>query len=215
LIEEIDDLLAEMYGRPVWKPDLPPLDELVLTILSQNTAAANYRRAFASLRERFPDWEDVLRAPVTEVAEAIRCGGLADMKAGRVQALLSEILAQRGELSLDLLADLPAATAYEYLQRFEGVGPKTAACVLMFSLGLPVFPVDTHIARISKRLGLAEAPMGAEKIQAMLQERIPPNRVYSFHVNLVKHGRTLCKARRTFCDQCLLHVCPSRGVLGV
>ncbi len=211
-IEEIAEQLEEMYGKPGWGPSLPLLDELVLTILSQNTASVNYTRAFEELRRRFPDWRSVMESPVEAVADAIRPGGLANMKAPRIQEILRHLERERGELSLEFLRAQDPWDAFGYLRRLPGVGPKTAACVLMFGCGLPIFPVDTHIHRIAKRLGLVPDDVSAERTQELMQEMIPPERVYSLHVNLVTHGRRTCKAHATDCDRCILFSCPSRGI---
>lgn len=203
-------LLEGEYGRPECDFAHPPLDELVLTILSQTTAAVNYNRAFAGLRERFPGWDDLLAADTADVEDAIRVGGLAHVKAERIKRILGEIRARYGSLSLDFLAGIPTMEARDLLMRFEGVGIKTASCVLMFSLNAPVFPVDTHIHRISKLLGLIEPSVPAEAAHGVLQGMIPDNMVYSLHVNLVTHGRRVCKARRPACDDCvLLSECPA------
>lgn len=212
-IEEIADLLEEMHGKPEWSASWPVLDELVLTVLSQNTASVNYTRAYEALRRRFPEWRQVAEAPVGQIADAIRTGGLADMKAPRVQAILRRLDTQRGEMSLEFLRDIDAWEAYRFLLELPGVGPKTAACVLMFGLGLPVFPVDTHIHRIARRLGLVPMEADAVRTQDLMQEMIPPERIYSLHVNLVNHGRRVCRAHATDCESCLLFMCPARGTL--
>lgn len=203
-IARICALLDEEYGRPDAKPRYGPLDEFVLTILSQNTSAANYTRAFNALRERFPDWDAVRKADVSEIEEAIRPGGLGKIKAPRIRHALNDILELTGGLSLDFLAAMPDGEAREYLMRFHGVGIKTASCVLMFSLGRPVLPVDTHVHRLAKRLGLIEAKVSAEEAHHVLQEMVPDEAVYAFHVNLVTHGRRVCRAQNPACDVCVL-----------
>jgi endonuclease-3 len=208
IIARIGALLEAEYGRPEFNPDLKPLDEFVLTILSQNTSAANYRRAFASLRERFPSWDEVRQADVIDIEDAIRCGGLAKIKAGRIKASLDEIHSRHGKLDLDFLNEMSNEDARAFLMQFNGVGVKTASCVLMFSMGRPVFPVDTHVHRIAKRLGLIEPNVSAEEAHRLLQAMIPDEMVYSMHVNLVTHGRRMCKARNPACDVCpLLEMC--------
>ena len=202
-IAEICALLDGEYGRPDAKPRYGPLDEFVLTILSQNTSAANYTRAFDRLQSRFQDWETVRTAPVAEIEDAIRPGGLAKIKAPRIKQALNEILERTGGLSLDFLAEMPDEEAREYLMRFDGVGIKTASCVLMFSLGRPVLPVDTHVHRISRRLGLIGSE-SAESAHHTLQAMVPDELVYSFHVNVVTHGRRICKAQNPLCDACVL-----------
>ncbi len=208
-IAEICALLDGEYGRPDTKPRYGPLDEFVLTILSQNTSAANYTRAFANLRERFGDWNAVRTASEAEIEDAIRPGGLARIKAPRIKQALSDILERTGDLSLDFLADMPDEDARRFLMEFDGVGIKTASCVLMFSLNRPVLPVDTHVHRLSQRLGLIDRTVSAEAAHDALQAVVPDELVYSFHVNLVTHGRRVCKAQKPACDGCvLLHLCP-------
>ena len=208
IVRRVGALLAEEYGRPEFSPDLKPLDEFVLTILSQNTSAANYRRAFASLRERFESWDEVRKADVRDIEEAIRCGGLAVIKAARIKSSLDEIHARYGKLDLDFLSEMSDEDARAILMQFDGVGIKTASCVLMFSMGRPVFPVDTHVHRIAARLGLIGPKVNAEEAHGLLQGMIPDELVYSMHVNLVTHGRRVCKARNPACDLCpLLEIC--------
>ena len=212
IIARIGALLEAKHGRPEFKPDLTPLDEFILTILSQNTSAANYQRAFASLRERFASWDEVRQADVKDIEDAIRCGGLARIKAGRIKASLDDIHARYGKLDLDLLNEMSDEDARAFLMQFNGVGIKTASCVLMFSMGRPVFPVDTHVHRIAGRLGLIGPKVSAEEAHRLLQAMIPDELVYSMHVNLVTHGRRVCKARNPACDVCpLLEMCVSRG----
>lgn len=200
----VHQALLERYGHPQWRLPLPALDELVSTILSQNTNDTNRDRAFESLRARFPTWEAVRDAPAQEVIEAIRPAGLANQKGPRIQNVLREITAQRGELSLDFLDDLPAEQARQWLLQFKGVGPKTAAIVLQFSLGKPAFPVDTHIYRVSGRLGLRPASMNAEQAHAHLAQLLPPETYYAAHLNLIRLGREVCQARRPNCPACPL-----------
>jgi len=199
--ERIDRALEAYYGIPArWHLD--PLSELVLTILSQNTSDANSWRGFKRLRERFPTWEAVRDAPVEAVEEAIRPAGLAAQKAPRIQAILRRITEERGELSLDFLADWPVEEAKAYLRRLNGVGPKTAAIVLLFSLGKPAFPVDTHVHRVGTRLGLIPEGMSAERAHAWMEALVPPARYLPFHLLLIRHGREICKAQRPRCDLC-------------
>lgn len=213
-IEEICALLDAEYGRPDTKPKYAPLDEFILTILSQNTSAANYTRAFDRLRERFENWEAVRTAPMHEIEDAIRPGGLAKIKSPRIQQALDDILERTGALSLDFLAEMPDDEARAYLMQFEGVGIKTASCVLMFSLNRPVLPVDTHVHRISQRLGLIVSRESAESAHHTLQAMVPDDLVYSFHVNVVTHGRRVCRAQNPLCDACtLLHICNHGQVL--
>ena len=193
--------LLEYYGQPQWHY-LPPLDELVSTILSQNTNDLNRDRAYTALRRRFPTWEQVRDAPVADVIQAIRSAGLANQKGARIQQVLREITAQRGDLSLDFLSDVPPEEAITWLRSFKGVGPKTAAIVLLFSLGKPAFPVDTHIYRVSGRIGLRPAKMSAEQAHAHLADLLPPEAYYAAHLNLIRLGREICHARRPDCPVC-------------
>jgi endonuclease-3 len=202
----IHRLLIEEYGDHAWQPGLDPLSELVLTILSQNTNDVNRDRAWRRLRERFcgPDWGKVMAAPMEELAEAIRPGGLADTKAPRIQEALRTILAERGELCLDFLASMPVEEARAWLIRLKGVGPKTAAIILLFSLGRPAFPVDTHVHRLSRRLGLIPSNASREKAHRLLEDLLPSEIYYAFHLNLIAHGREVCRARGPMCLVCLL-----------
>ena len=210
-VQEVDRLLAAEYGPVTWRPRLDPFSELVWTILSQHTSDLNSDRAFRELRQRFSSWEDVLVAPPDQVANAIRSGGLAEQKAPRIQAVLREVLDRRGDFDISFLHDLPLEEAKAWLRSLPGVGPKTAAVVLCFSLGLPAFPVDTHIHRVSGRLGLIGPKVTADKAHDLMEAAIPPGRVFPFHVYLITHGRKVCKAQRPLCNQCVLaERCPSR-----
>lgn len=205
----ITDRLEEVYGSRPWRAHLPPLDELVMTVLSQHTSDTNTARAFRSLREHFPTWAAVRSAPTGTLADAIRSGGLAERKAPRIQAILDAILAERGALNLDHLAVLPLEDARAWLLKLSGVGPKTAACVLLFSLGRPALPVDTHVHRVAKRLGLIGENVTAEAAHRLLEADLGADRdrVYAFHVNMIAHGRAVCTARRPFCERCPLMDC--------
>jgi endonuclease-3 len=199
--------LDAAYGILTWRSHGEPLGTLVMTILSQNTSDTNSERAFDSLRRRFPTWDAVRDAPVADIADAIRCGGLADAKAPRIQAVLREIHRRNhgaAPIDLDFLRDLPTPAAKEYLNSFHGVGPKTTACVLMFSLGRPVLPVDTHVFRVSHRLGLIPQRLGEAKAHDALQAMLPDDRVYPFHVHMIRHGRRVCTAQRPRCGACVL-----------
>jgi len=202
--QAVHQRLQERYGDPQWRTPLPALDELVSTILSQNTNDINRDRAYHALRARFPTWEQVRDAPQEEVIEAIRTAGLANQKGPRIQAVLREITAQRGWLSLDFLAELPTEEASAWLQSFQGVGPKTAAIVLQFSLGKPAFPVDTHIYRVTGRIGLRPAKMSVEQAHAHLAQLLQPNTYYAAHLNLIRLGRETCHPRRPDCPACPL-----------
>jgi endonuclease-3 len=200
----IHSRLLEQFGEPIWRDPLPPLDELVSTILSQNTNDRNRDQAFSALRRRFPTWEAVRDAPAAEVVEAIRPSGLANQKGPRIQAVLRAITAERGALDLSFLHDLPQEEAHTWLLRFKGVGPKTAAIVLQFSLGKPAFPVDTHIHRVTGRLGLRPDKMNAELAHKHLAAVLPPETYYAAHLNLIRLGREICQARRPNCPVCPL-----------
>jgi endonuclease-3 len=196
--------LLEYYGRPEWRDPLPPLDELVSTILSQNTNDANRDRAYTALRQRFPTWEAVRDADEHAVIAAIRSAGLANIKGPRIQAVLREITAQRGKLDLDFLREWPSEDARDWLMSFKGVGPKTVAIVLQFSLGKPAFPVDTHIYRVTGRLGLHPAKMNVEQAHEHLAALFLPEAYYPAHLNLIRLGREICHPRKPDCPVCPL-----------
>ena len=201
---EVQRRLLETYGEPTWRTPLPPVDELVSTILSQNTNDDNRDRAFSALRARFPSWEAVRDARPQAVIRAIRTAGLANLKGPRIQQALQAITAERGRLELDFLRELTPEAARDWLLQLKGVGPKTAAIVLQFSLGTPAFPVDTHIHRVSGRLGLRPEKASAEQAHTILARIFPPESYYSAHLNLIQHGRQVCKARRPLCERCPL-----------
>jgi endonuclease-3 len=196
--------LLEFYGYPEWRNPLPPLDELVSTILSQNTNDLNRDRAFQALRIAFPTWEAVRDADRDSVIAAIRPAGLANQKGPRIQQILSEITLQRGKLDLSFLAALPVDEARQWLMQFNGVGPKTAAIVLLFSLNKPAFPVDTHIYRVSGRLGLRPVSVSVEEAHTILADLLPPESYYSAHLNIIRLGREICQARKPQCPRCPL-----------
>lgn len=205
--------LRAYYGTPEPRRTDGALAELVQTILSQNTSDVNTERAFASLWARFGDWQAILEAPTSAVADAIRSGGLAEIKAPRIQGVLAAIQRDRGELSLEFLAELPLDEARRYLTSLGGVGPKTAACVLLFALGMPALPVDTHVHRVSKRLGLIGEKVNAEAAHRLLEASIPPAEMFDAHMLLIRHGRVICKALRPRCEACPLEeLCPKVGV---
>ena len=205
--------LARAYGEPPPPRRLPPLDELILTILSQNTNDTNRDRAYADLRRRFPTWDDVADAPIPAIASAIRSGGLAPTKAPRIREVLRALRAEGRVLDHRALRGLDDGMLWDRLVALPGVGPKTAACVLLFSLDRPFFPVDTHIHRIAIRLGLVPANATAVAAQAALQSAIAPADVYAAHLNLIRHGRHVCVARRPLCSDCVLaDRCPRVGV---
>ena len=206
--------LDEAYGRPLLSPRFPPVGELVYTVLSQNTTDVNTDRTYAALRRRFATWSEVRDAPVAEVEEAIAAGGLSHVKAPRIGAILQALSEAGSEPDLGLLDALRDDDAVAYLQSLPGVGPKTAACVLLFSLGRPVMPVDTHVHRVSGRLGLIEARLTAAAAHGVLTALAGPaaTDIYAAHVGLVRHGRRVCHARRPACGTCPLNdLCPSAG----
>ena len=204
VITTVCDLLDEYHGEKQWSNGRPILDELIYTILSQNTSAANSDRAYESLVNRFETWQAVAGSPVEDIASAIKSGGLANIKAPRIKNILLQIgERQHGDTNLDWLAELTDKEAVDYLLGFEGVGRKTAACVLMFSLGRPALPVDTHVHRVAMRLGLIEK-VSADAAHDLLAQIVPAERVYSFHINMVAHGRQVCHARGPKCSQCVL-----------
>ena len=194
--------LLEVYGEPVWRHPLPPLDELVSTILSQNTNDLNRDRAFQALRRRFPTWESVRDAPRRSVIAAIRPAGLSNQKAPRIQSVLRQISAERGRLDLEFLRRRPPSEVRQWLLAFNGVGPKTAAIVMLFSLEIPAFPVDTHIQRVTGRLGLRPAKATAEQSHELLAAVFPPDTYKAAHLNLIRLGREVCQARRPACERC-------------
>jgi endonuclease III len=202
----IRDRLREMYGRPTNEPHSEPVHELVLTMLSQNTSDTNRDVAYAGLRARFSSWEEVRDAPTEEVEEAIRKGGLAPTKAPRIQAVLRSI---GDEIDLDWLRDAPRDEALEYLTGLPGVGRKTAACVLLFAFGRPEIPVDTHVMRVGGRLGLFRPGASFDEAHDEMLAITPPEDAYEFHMNLIAHGRRLCRPARPRCDECALRrMCP-------
>jgi endonuclease III len=202
------DLLAAEYGEPS-VTRRPPLDELVLTILSQNTSDINRDRAYEAMRSRFPTWQQVLDAPTGELEQAIRPGGLARQKAPRIQAVLAEVAGAGHGLDLEWLAKLEPDDAMDWLTSLNGVGVKTASIVLLFSFGVPVMPVDTHVHRIALRLQLVPPGTSAEKAHPLITEQVPDGRMLEAHLLLITHGRRTCVARRPRCTQCvLLEMCP-------
>lgn len=200
--------LRRVYGPVEPPPSGPVLDELVATVLSQNTSDANSGAAYEELRRRFPDWDTVRRTPASRIAKAIRKAGLSNTKAPRIKEILETIYRARGELSLEFLRAQPVADAVDFLRRFPGVGPKTAACVLLFACGMPVLPVDTHVHRVSRRLGLISSNTGAARAHEDLARLVPSSRVLEFHIQLIRHGRRTCTARNPGCEACaLLDIC--------
>lgn len=198
----IHQTLLAAFGEPIWRNPLPAIDELVSTILSQNTNDVNRDKAFDALRARFPTWEAVRDAPAQAVMDAIRPAGLANQKGPRMQQVLREITAERGSLDLSFLADWDVQEARTWLTRFNGVGPKTAAIVLCFALGKPAFPVDTHVYRVTGRIGLRPEKMSVEQAHPYLESLFPPETYYAAHLNIIRLGREICQARKPDCESC-------------
>jgi len=194
--------LAEAHGKRMWKRSLDPMDELVSCILSQSTTDSNRDRGFDALKARYANWEAVRSAPKEEVVETIRPAGLANQKGPRIQKVLETIVEQRGEYNIDFLADIPIDEAKEWLVSLEGVGPKTAAIVLCFAFNLPAFPVDTHVHRVGKRIGFLPEKISADKAHPVMEAIVPPEDYYAFHIQMIIHGRTICKARNPDCENC-------------
>lgn len=214
---KIHERLLAFYGEPIWRNPLPAIDELVSTILSQNTNDINRDRAFHALRAKFGTWEDVRDADVMDVINAIRPAGLANQKGPRIQQVLKSITEERGNLDLSFLADLTVEAAKAWLTKFNGVGPKTAAIVLCFSLGMPAFPVDTHVYRVTGRIGLRPEKMTVEQAHPHLESLFPPETYYAAHLNIIRLGREICTARRPFCEKCpIVNLCDfGKSVSGV
>jgi endonuclease-3 len=209
-IRAIHDRLAKYFG-PLDPPRAAdPLDELVLTVLSQHTSDLNAERAFGDLRATFPTWHQVVAAPSAQVADAIRHGGLANTKAPRIQAILREVFEREGSFSLERLRSLSDAEARDYLTSLPGIGPKTAAVVLSFALGRDAIPVDTHVHRVTRRLGIVPATVSAERADRLLHDLVPDGLRTPLHVGLIQLGRQICKAPTPKCVVCpLKDLCPT------
>jgi endonuclease-3 len=205
LAATIHQLLVDEFGYPDWRPHLSPVGELVSTILSQNTNDTNRDVAYDALREDLPTWEEVRDAPERRVVDAIKTAGLANQKGPAIQNALRVISEERGEIELDFLSSLSSQDALDWLIDLKGVGPKTAAIVLLFSLNMPAFPVDTHIFRITGRVGLRPEGMNANQAHIYLGEQFAPETYYPVHLNLIRLGREICKARQPNCDACPLN----------
>jgi endonuclease-3 len=203
-IKRLSDLLEKEYGKKVWKTHGDPLSVLIGTILSQNTSDNNSHKAFANLRSKFGNWDEVRKARVKKIADTIRSGGLADIKALRIKDILSRIYEENGNLNLSFLKRWRTDKTKSWLRRFKGVGDKTIACVLLFSLRRQAMPVDTHVLRVSKRLDLVPQNLNATQAEALLEKLIPRNLIYQFHLNLITHGRMVCKAANPLCQNCVL-----------
>ena len=203
-IKKLSLKLEKLYGRKRWKVHADPLSELIATILSQNTSDHNSHRAYFNLRSKFKTWDDVRKANKRSVANAIRPGGLAYIKAQKIKEILNQIHEENRNLDLSFLKRWRTERIKAYLRRFKGVGEKTVACVLLFSLRRPAMPVDTHVLRVSKRLGLVPEKADAKKAEIILEELVPENLVYQFHLNLIEHGRNICRAANPRCESCVL-----------
>ncbi len=211
-MRQISDGLLDVYGPIEWITRRKAIDELVYTILSQHTSDVNSERAFANLMSEFGDFDSVADADEKEIEITIRSGGLSKSKAPRIKKVLNEIRAEVGSFDLSFLSEMPMQNAKEWLMKFNGIGPKTAAIILCFSFQMPAMPVDTHIFRVSKRLGLIGKKITAEKAHDLLERVVPSAEVFQFHMFLIRHGRDTCKARRPSCDVCVLsNICPSFG----
>jgi endonuclease-3 len=207
VIEEIPYIIQNLkavYGVPERERGLDPLDVLIETILSQSTTNVNSGRAFASLKQRFPTWEQARGARAASIEAAIRSGGLARQKSVRIKNLLNEIYDRRGSLDLSFLCDAPLQEAVEFLSSIKGVGPKTVACTLLFACNREIFPIDTHIFRIARRLGMIPQKCSDETAHRLMAEMLPPHRYYEVHVNMIRHGRRVCRPSDPLCDRCCL-----------
>jgi len=203
-------LLSAEYGEKRWRARKSPVAVLVQTILSQNTSDRNSERAFKHLLASFDGWEKIANVGVGRIREAIKVGGLGTVKARYIKQSLQEIRRRQGGFELDFLRKLPVDEARDWLRQLPGVGMKTASVVLLFSLGMPALPVDTHVFRVTKRLGLIDSKISVEKAHGLLERLVPPQDIYQFHMLLIEHGRTMCKAQRPRCRECVLgSLCPS------
>ncbi len=201
--------LEDSYGIPAWDDKKPPVDELISTILSQNTNNANRDKAFTALRTRYPAWEDALAAPVADIVAAIRPAGLGPQKGPRILSVLHTIKEARGRIELDFLREYPTDAARDWLEDLPGVGPKTAAIVMLFALGMPAFPVDTHVHRVTGRLGLRPERMTADAAHDHLARLFNADQYAAAHLNLIRLGREVCRARKPDCPRCTLRrMCP-------
>lgn len=209
LYEPIGQILNQYYGERQWRHGRKGLEELILTILSQSTTDTNSGRAYLALRQTYPSWEDVAAASTQEITQCIRVAGLAHDKATRILAVLHHPEVVSHQYSIDFLAQLPLPDALAWLTAFNGVGPKTAACVLLFAYGMPILPVDTHIQRVAQRVGLVRGS-SPEKAHVVLNEIVPPSDKYAAHMHLIQLGRQICHARNPDCGACPLQaICPT------
>lgn len=209
LLDKVDTVAERLdahYGPRPLKPNHDPVVEIVGTILSQHTSDINSGRAYESLTAAFPSWEEVIDAPTPLLAESIRSGGLAGQKAPRIQAVLEAVLEREGDFDLSFLGTMSVAEARAWLTKINGIGPKTASCVLLFSLGMPAMPVDTHVHRVSLRLGIMPPGMSADAGHLWLESLLgsDADRIFAFHVEMIRHGREICIARNPRCSECFL-----------
>ena len=209
-VKQVIKLLSAEYGKRNWQRRQSPIAVLVQTILSQNTSDRNSGQAFEQLLASFGSWEDMADASVDAISHSIKAGGLGVVKARYIKQALEEIRRRRGDFELDFLGRLPVDEGRDWLRQLPGVGMKTASCVLLFSLGMPALPVDTHVFRVAKRLGLVGSRVSVEQAHRLLEGLVPPQDVYRLHVLLIEHGRRTCKAQRPRCEDCVLRMlCPS------
>jgi len=205
------EMMTQQYGPFTHEARLPPTDEMVFTILSQHTSDINSSRAYRSLMETFSSLEAVASADVADIEKAIALGGLAKIKAPRIKAVLNKILELNGELDLSFLREMPLNDAKTWLRQLPGIGPKSAGIVLSFSLGMPAMAIDTHIYRVSQRLGVIGPKVSVDKAHEILEDKVEPEEVFNFHVSYINHGRQVCKAQRPLCPECVVGgLCPSR-----
>ncbi|SVA90597.1 uncharacterized protein METZ01_LOCUS143451 [marine metagenome] len=205
------EMMTEQYGPFSQEPRLPPTDEMVFTILSQHTSDTNSSRAYRRLMERFVTLNEVATADIAEIEKAIAPGGLAKIKAPRIKEVLNRILELNGSLDLSFLREMPLNDAKAWLRQLPGIGPKSAGIVLSFSLGMPAMAIDTHIHRVSQRLGVIGPKVSADKAHDILEEKVEPEEVFNFHVSYINHGRQVCRAQRPLCPECVVGgLCPSR-----
>jgi len=203
-VREIAKRLEAHYGKQVWRGRREVLDVLIRTILSQNTNDRNRDRAYNALRARFASWQSLAQAEVSQIASAIREGGLAQQKAKRIKEIIEWVRLNTSSFSLDFVCDMELEDAYKFLTSFKGVGPKTAHVVLAFACGHDVFPVDTHILRVSKRLGLLSTRTTLESAHKIWVNLVPCGQAYSLHLNMIRFGREICKAGNPRCEECFL-----------
>jgi len=213
-INKILKLLISAYGDRAPERRLAPVDELILTILSQNTSDVNSHRAFKSLTDTLGGWDKVAHAPAARVATAIQAGGLADVKSKYIRASLQQLEKETAGYDLNFLKGMELGSARDWLMRLPGVGMKTASCVLLFSLDIPAFPVDTHVLRVAGRLGLVGPKITAGPAHQEMERLVRPEDTYRYHVLMIEHGRKICRARRPLCSSCIIgHLCPSYNKL--